>query len=96
MPTIRISQPHTLGQSGARAAMGQFEEVLAKYRARLDWQGNNAQVKGTGVSGDVVVAEREVTVRVELGMVAKLAGIDPVKLESSIKKRLQSALGGPA
>ena len=48
------------------------------------------------MSGDVVVAEREVTVRVELGMVAKLAGIDPVKLESSIKKRLQSALGGPA
>ena len=96
MPTIRISQPHTLGQSGARTAMGQFEEVLAKYRARLDWQGNNAQVKGTGVSGDVVVAEREVTVRVELGMVAKLAGIDPVKLESSIKKRLQTALGGPA
>ena len=96
MATIRISQAHSLSPDAARAAVGQFEDVLAKYRARLEWQGNKAQVKGTGVSGDVVISDRDVTVRIELGMVAKLAGIDATKVESSIRKRLATALSGAA
>lgn len=93
MPTIRIQHPHTLGRDTAIQRMKQFEEMLAKYKARLEWQGNSAQIKGTGVGGDVQVSDNDVSVKVELGMLAKMAGIDPTKLEATIKKRLTEALG---
>lgn len=92
MATVRVQQPHTLGSAQARTRLASFEEMLGKYRVKLAWSGNKAEIKGTGVSGDVNVSETDVAVRVELGFLAKAAGVDAQKLETSIQKRLKEAL----
>lgn len=93
MSTIRITQPHSLGRETAVAKMRSFEDVVAKYRVKLVWDGPNARIKGTGVSGDVAVGESEVKVQLELGFLAKAAGIDAGRLEASLAKRLKEAVG---
>ncbi len=93
MPTVKVNQAHALGKDGAMARMGRFEEVLTKYRVKLEWAGNRAKIKGLGVGGDVAVNDADVQVNVELGFAAKVAGVDPDKLQASISKRLAEALG---
>lgn len=93
MAIIRITQPHTLGRDAAVAKMRTFEDVVARYRVKLIWDGPNARIKGTGVSGDISVGETEVKLLLELGFLAKAAGIDATRLEASLSKRLQEAVG---
>ena len=92
MAQVKVQQTHTLGRDGAMARMGKFEEVLTKYRVKLEWEDNRAKIKGLGVGGVVAVTDTEVRVTVELGFAAKLAGVDPDKLQASISKRLAEAL----
>jgi putative polyhydroxyalkanoate system protein len=94
MASVKVQQAHTLGASMAKAKLATFESDLAKYKARLDWSGNTAQVKGIGVSGNVLVTDANVSVNLELGMLARAAGVDAGKLQNSIAKRLASALAG--
>jgi putative polyhydroxyalkanoate system protein len=93
MPNVVVRQPHTLGAAVAKSKLDGFTAMLAKYNVKLDWSGNSAKIKGIGVGGKVDVSDSEVAVTVELGFAAKLAGIDPTKLQGSIGKRLQEALG---
>ena len=92
MASVKVHQVHVLGAAAAKGKLAAFESDLAKYKARLDWSGNTAQIKGIGVSGTVQVAEAHVAVNLELGMLARAAGIDAGKLQNSIAKRLASAL----
>lgn len=93
MSSVVVRQPHSLGASGAKSKLDGFAAMLAKYNVKLDWSGNQAKIKGIGVSGAVDVSDTDVAVKVELGFAAKLAGIDPTRLQGSIAKRLQEALG---
>ncbi len=92
MPTVKVQQPHSLGSAAAMQRMQSFEEMLAKYRVKIEWSGNRGKIKGLGVGGDVAVLDREVTVAVELGFLAKAAGVDADKLQGSIARRLAEAL----
>jgi len=94
MPTVRVNQKHEVGRTRARQALASFEEMLGKYRVRLDWQGDRADIKGVGIGGEVQVTDSAVDVRVELGFLAKAAGVDADRLQGSIQRRLQEALGG--
>ena len=94
MSTITVSESHALSIEDAKKALGAFEGDIAKYGMKLSWNGANAELKGTGASGDVRVTDNQVTVVVKLGMMAKVAGVKPDLLEKSIQKRLKSALGG--
>ncbi len=96
MATVRVQQSHQLGKEAARSALHSFEEMLGKYRVKLAWSGSKADIKGTGVSGDVQVSDTTVDVKVELGMMARVAGVDATKLEASIRRRLQEALAPKA
>lgn len=96
MATVRVQQSHQLGKEGARSALQSFEEMLAKYRVKLAWSGSKADIKGTGVSGDVNVTDTGVDVRVELGMMARAVGVDATKLEASIRRRLHESLAPKA
>lgn len=91
MSDVRVSQPHTVSVEDARARIQGFEEMMQKYGVTATWTGNQAALKGTGVSGSIVIQPRSVDVLVKLGMMARAFGVDPVKLEASIKKRLQAA-----
>lgn len=94
MSEIRVSQPHNVAVDVARAKVREFEEMVGKYGVTSSWSGNKATLKGTGVSGSIDVQPSSVDVVVKLGMMAKAFGVDPVRLEASIRKRLKSAFEG--
>jgi putative polyhydroxyalkanoate system protein len=92
MATVLVQQSHALGRDAAKTALASFEEMLGKYHVKLAWSGAKADIKGLGVSGDVIVGDSDVKVRVELGMMARAAGVDAKKLEASITRRLKESL----
>lgn len=97
MSEVRIHQPHKVSAEEARVRVQNFEEMLRKYGVSTLWSGNQATLKGTGVSGSIAVQPNNVEIVVKLGMMARAFGVDPVRLEASIKKRLQAAFAdGPA
>ncbi len=94
MSTITVIQVHNVSTAEARERLAPFREMLAKYSVSLVWQGDNAAIKGTGVSGDVAVTRQDVTVNVKLGFLARAAGVNPEKLKNTITKRLAEAFEG--
>ena len=91
MSTIKVNHPHSFSKDEAKQRLGSFEDTISKYGAKLVWKGHKADLKGTGVSGGAEVSDRNVDITVKLGFLAKAAGVDPGKLEASIKKRLVQA-----
>lgn len=94
MSELKITESHNLSADEARDRVLAFEEMLAKYRVKAAWKGNRADIKGTGVSGNIEVSDSEVNVVVKLGLLARAAGVDPVRLERSIRRRLGESLRG--
>jgi putative polyhydroxyalkanoate system protein len=94
MSEIVVKKSHNLGIDGAKEKVADFEEMMKKYGVKAKWSGNSAKLKGTGVSGSINVTDNDVTIALKLGMMAKAVGVDPVKLKSSIEKRLGPALAG--
>ena len=93
MSTIRVRQPHQYDRAKAKDSFGSFEEMMGKYGVKLKWKGDQAAIKGMGVSGDVQILDDAVTVTIKLGMMAKAAGVDAKRLEGSITRRLAAAFG---
>lgn len=93
MADVKVVQPHSLPPEEAQEKMKSFEDMMKKYGVKAKWNGRHADLKGTGVSGSIDVGDSDVTVVVKLGMLAKAAGVDTGRLEQSIQKRLDSALG---
>jgi putative polyhydroxyalkanoate system protein len=95
MPDVRVSHRHSLPIDEVRAKLGGFSEMLGKYGVTLDWRGHVATVGGVpGGSGSVEVTPAEVRVHVHLSRMITMMGIDPARLEGSVKRRLDEALGG--
>ena len=91
MSTITVRHLHNLTLDTARERINAFEQALNKFGAQLVWTDNTAEVKGFGVTGTAELGEGFVEVCLKLGMMAKAAGVDSVKLEASIAKRLAAA-----
>jgi putative polyhydroxyalkanoate system protein len=91
MSTITVRHPHNLSLVIARERINAFEQSLHKFGASLIWTDNTAEVKGFGVTGSAELGEGFVEVCLKLGIMAKAAGIDPVRVEASIAKRLAAA-----
>jgi putative polyhydroxyalkanoate system protein len=96
MADVHVIEPHTLPPSEAIARVKSFEEMLSKYGVKAVWSGTTAELKGTGVSGSINVTSTAVDITVKLGFLAKTIGVDPVRLESSIRRRLSEGLRGSA
>ena len=95
MPEIRVVEPHQLTVPEVRQRLGGFEELLAKYRVRLDWNGDQGKLAGVpGVGGQVNVRPAEVEVHVTLSRMVTMMGLDPKKLEATIRRKLGEALRG--
>jgi len=92
MSRIRLQQPHSYPRDEVRDRLDAFEQAMSKYGVSLKWSGNDAVIQGFGVSGSIQVQDATVDVELKLGMMAKAAGVDPVRLEKSIRKRLVAAL----
>ncbi len=94
MSQVRVMQPHAVSVEDAIGRMKEFEEMMAKYGARSTWSGSRARIQGTGVSGSIEVDPSQVVVTIQLGMLARVAGVDPARLEGSIGRRLKAAFEG--
>jgi len=94
MSEIRVSQPHNVTPAEAKQKVQGFQEMVEKYGVTSTWSGNQATLKGTGVSGSISIAPKSVDIVIKLGMMARAFGVDPVKLESSVRKRLKAAFEG--
>lgn len=92
MADVKVSESHSMSKDEAKKAVASFEEMLGKYNVKAKWDGHNAKLKGTGVSGSIDVTDSAVSVVVKLGMLAKAAGVDPKRLQTSIERRLKDAL----
>ena len=93
MSTVVVEQPHSLEPEDVKARLKPFEEELGKkYMLSLDWKGLEADLKGAAASGGIAIQATKVVVTVKLGMMAKMAGVKPDKLEASLQKRLAAAL----
>ncbi|MCG3172218.1 MAG: hypothetical protein GMKNLPBB_00364 [Myxococcota bacterium] len=94
MSEVRVNQAHNLPVDQAVEKLKDFEDMVSKYGVKLVWNGHRAELKGTGVSGGVEVGPNNVSVLIKLGLLARAAGVDPSRLEASIRKRLTAAFGG--
>lgn len=93
MADIQVTEPHNGTPAEAIEKLGAFEEMLSKYGVKPKWSGQQAKIKAIGVSGQINVTKTDVAVELNLGRMAKMAGIDPARLENSIRKRLKAAFG---
>ena len=91
MSKILVREQHQLGAADARTRIGTFEEMLNKYMIKLVWNDDMATFKGP-VNGHIKVGDNFIEVELKLGMAAKMLGIDPTRLEASIRKRLKAGL----
>ncbi len=91
MAEIKVVEAHGTDVDNAIQLISSFEEMMKKYGVKVNWSGSKADIKGMGVSGDIVVDETNACVRLKLGMMARAAGVDAKRLEASIKKRLVAA-----
>ena len=76
---------------GAEYLTNRPQIAPGKFRVRLAWEGDNAVIKGIGVSGDVRVMDDHVELVLKLGLAARAAGVDPKRLEKAITRRLAEA-----
>ena len=91
MSTIKVVEPHNKSADDIKSGLSQFEEMFSKYMVKIVWNGHRASLSGP-VSGSIDIRQQELEVKIKLGMMAKMAGIDPQRLEGSIRKRLRTAL----
>ena len=91
MAEIKIIEAHALGADEAKKRVGVFEEMLGKFGVKMSWSGHNATFKGVGVSGSMNVSDTNAQIKLKLGMLARAAGVDGKRLQSSISRRLREA-----
>lgn len=93
MPEIRVVEPHALPVDTVPGRLGAFDTLLGKYGVHLEWTGGVGKVRGVpGVGGQITVRPADVEVYVTLSRMITMLGLDPVRLESTIRKRLVEAL----
>ena len=92
MSKVVVQRNHSLSPEEVKSRVSGFEEMMGKYGVKATWSGNHADLKGVGVSGSIEISDSDLVVTVKLGMMAKAIGVDPVRLKSSIEKRIGPAL----
>ena len=93
MANITVREPHQKSIEDVKAGIAAFEEMMGKYMIKVSWSGNKAALKGP-VSGSIEIGSDWIEVSIKLGMMAKAMGVDPTRLEGSIRKRLRAGLDG--
>ena len=70
---MRIHRRHNLGLDEARKRADRIAEDLKdQYSVEARWQGDAMHVQGNGISGQLLVDEHNVELRVKLGFALKL------------------------
>jgi len=90
MAEIKIERTHALGSAGAKERIESMEPKLKeKYSVKLEWNGDTASLKGTGVTGTISVEAQRVAVNLKLGLLLRpLAG----KIREGLETQIDAAL----
>ncbi|MCM5572151.1 polyhydroxyalkanoic acid system family protein [Burkholderiaceae bacterium FT117] len=84
MSKIHLQRPHVLGLDGARQAVQRVaDEMTAKYGLQCEWAGDVLSFSRAGVSGTLAVAEAEILLEAELGVL--LSAFRP-RIEEQLQK----------
>jgi putative polyhydroxyalkanoate system protein len=91
MSDIDIEREHKLGREEARKRLNEMEEKLKeRYGVKLAWRGDGADVKGTGVTGTIAIADAKVSINLKLGLLVKPLSS---KIREAMERQLDKALG---
>jgi putative polyhydroxyalkanoate system protein len=88
---MRIHRSHDLGLEEARKRADRIAEDLKEmYSLRAKWQGDSMHVEGNGLSGQLLVDEHHIELRVKLGFALKLME-GPIRsvIEKTIDEELE-------
>lgn len=90
MAEIRIERNHQLGKREAHRRLAEIEPKLKeKYGVELTWAGDHAQVKGTGVSGQLSLGEERLALDLKIGLLLRpMAG----KIRTALERQIDQAL----
>lgn len=88
MPDIRITQPHSLSQTDARAAAQQVADKLVRdYGLTCKWEGDVLRFARSGVEGALTLGERQAALRIKLGfLMSAFASTIEQKVAESMRK----------
>ena len=85
-----IRRRHNLGIEEARVRADRIAADLGpQFSLRSNWQGDNLQVRGNGVNGQLKVAADQIEIEVKLGFALKLME-GPIR--SAIEKTIDDEL----
>lgn len=83
---MKIKKDHCLGKDEARKRVANIAESLGdKYGISSSWDGDDLQIKGSGVNGCIAVADESVEVEVKLGFALSM-------MEGTIRTSLEEAM----
>jgi putative polyhydroxyalkanoate system protein len=72
MPDICITQAHVLTQKKARAAAQEVaDQITREFDMAAEWDGDVLLFRRTGVSGQLVLADRQAQIEINLGFLFK-------------------------
>ncbi|HYC43765.1 MAG TPA: polyhydroxyalkanoic acid system family protein [Noviherbaspirillum sp.] len=88
MADIRITQAHKLPHKKAKAAAQKVADQMAEeYEMSSEWDGDVLKFKRTGVSGKLIVSEKEAHLEISLGFLFKaFASTIEEKVSAKMKK----------
>lgn len=88
MADIRITQAHKLPHKKAKAAAQKVADQMAEeYEMSSEWDGDVLKFKRSGVSGKLVVLEKEAHLEISLGFLFKaFASTIEEKVAAKMKK----------
>lgn len=83
---MRIKRDHDLGIDAAKNQVSQIADELAQqFSLTSDWHGDNLSFRGSGVTGEVAVAENSIEFVVKLGLALMM-------MEGPIRSAINKAL----
>jgi putative polyhydroxyalkanoate system protein len=70
---MRIRRSHELGMDEARKRADRIAKDLSdEYGVRAEWEGDHMVVRGSGINGQLLVAEQFIELQVKLGFAMRL------------------------
>jgi putative polyhydroxyalkanoate system protein len=73
MSSISIRRPHSLSHQQAVDVANQVAvELAGKYGIQTSWSGKSLLVKGSGLSGELKLAPKQLELDIKLGMVLSM------------------------
>ncbi len=87
---MKIKRDHSLGLNEARKRVEAIAESLgSKYGLSSNWEGNALKITGSGVNGQIDVADQSIDVDVKLGFaLMMLEGTIRTSIEEAMDKHL--------